>query len=492
MISCEGNDHAVKNPERKRTKILCTLGPSCVKVGTLRDMINVGMDGARLNCSHGDRREHRALVKAVRAAEKAAGRPVALVFDLQGAKVRIGEMEEGGALLKPGQALTITTEKVAGNSSRVSTDHTTFPSEVEKGETISLADGEIRLRVTGVSKKDVDCVVIYGGVLQSHKGINYRRRGKDVRPLTGKDWEDLKFAIEAGADFVAVSFVASGKDISEVRGFLAGHGSDIHVIAKVERSEALKNLDGLITAADGIMVARGDLGLEIPIEDVPLVQKKILSACAASSKLAITATHMLESMIWNPVPTRAEVLDIANAVIDGTDALMLSGETAVGKYPVDAVRTMASVAKRAESISKEDVRLHTDLREDMRITNTVGHAACLVAENLRAQAIIPFTLSGSTARLISKYRPHIRIMAATPEKKVMRRTSLYWGVEPLLVDRANTTDKMIAAIERTMKERKHLRKGDLCVITAGVPLFVRGRTNMIKVHRIGSGHWDMM
>jgi pyruvate kinase len=475
----------------RRTKILCTVGPASESRQVLRRLMKAGMDGVRINFSHGTHEEHGKVIETVRQLSREQRRPVAIVIDLQGPKSRIGSIEEGGVFLKPGHGVTITTKEIVGSAKLVPTQNREFPDEVRAGDEILLSDGQMSLKVLKVHGGDVDCIVLRGGILQSHKGMNYRARSSK-RGLTEKDWADLQFGIDHETDFVAISFVRSARDVTEVRKFAESKGSDAHLIAKIEKAEAVENIDEILDVADGIMIARGDLGVEIPLEEMPLVQKDIIARCTQASRTVITATQMLESMTWNPTPTRAEVLDIANAVLDGTDVLMLSGETAVGKYPVDVVRMMSRVATRTEKNAPWDSALHEDLREDLRITNTVGHAATTIAHNLGANRIIAFTMGGSTARVISKYRPEMPILALSPNHRAVRRMALYRGVDPKTIENSKSTDDMIALVERTLKKGKMLEKGELCVITAGVPVSTEGMSNLIKVHRVGSGRWEFL
>lgn len=475
----------------RRTKILCTLGPASDSRQAIGKLVKAGMDGARVNFSHGDYESHGKAIANVRAASKGARRPVAVVIDLQGPKTRVGEFAEGGVFLRPGSQVTVTTRDVPGDEHTIPTRNKSFPEEVRAGDEVLLSDGQLSIRVQKVRGSEVECAVLRGGMLQSHKGMNYRAR-ESKRGLTEKDWKDLKFGLDQDADYVAISFVRTPRDVAEVRRFVEGHGGKAHLIAKIEKREALDNLDGILDVADGVMVARGDLGVEIELERMPLVQKDIIARCTGSSRLVITATQMLESMTWNPTPTRAEVLDIANAVLDGTDVLMLSGETAVGKYPVETVRVMSRVAASTERGAPWVQMLHADLREDLRITNTVGHAAVTIAENLNARGIVAFTMGGSTARVISKYRPKMPILALSPDHRTVRRMALYRGVEPKTIERAGTTDGMISLVERTLRKGRLMRKGDLCVITAGVPLSTEGMSNLVKVHRVGSGRWEWL
>ncbi len=475
----------------RRTKILCTIGPASESRQVLRKLVKAGMDGARINFSHGTHEEHGKVIEIVRQLSKEQRKQVAVVIDLQGPKSRIGNVEEGGVFLKPGHGVTITTKEIVGSAKLVPTQNRDFPEEVHAGDEVLLSDGQMSLKVQKVRGTDVDCIVLRGGILQSHKGMNYRVRSPK-RGLTDKDWKDLQFGIDNETDFVAISFVRSAKDVTDVRKFCEAKGSEAHLIAKIEKAEAVEKIDEILDVADGIMIARGDLGVEIPLEEMPLVQKDIIARCTQASRTVITATQMLESMTWNPTPTRAEVLDIANAVLDGTDVLMLSGETAVGKYPVEVVKMMSRVATRAEKEAPWDPKLHEDLREDLRITNTVGHAATTIAHNVGAKSIIAFTMGGSTARVISKYRPEMPILALSPDHRAVRRMALYRGVEAKTIERTKNTDDMIAQVERAIKKGRVMSKGDLCVITAGVPLSTEGMSNLIKVHRVGSGRWEFL
>lgn len=475
----------------RRTKILCTVGPASESRQMLRKLMKAGMDGVRINFSHGTHAEHGKVIGTVRSLSKEIRKPVAIVIDLQGPKTRIGMVKEGGIFLRPGEPVTITTREIVGTDKVVPTQNREFPEEVRPGDEVLLSDGQMCLKVRKVRGTEVECAVLRGGILQSHKGMNYRARSSK-RGLTEKDWKDLQFGIDHDADYVAISFVRTAQDVEEVRKFVREKGSDARLIAKIEKAEAVKNIDGILDVADGIMIARGDLGVEIPLEEMPLVQKDIIARCTQSSRTVITATQMLESMTWNPTPTRAEVLDIANAVLDGTDALMLSGETAVGKYPIEVVRMMSRVAARVERSTPWDPALHTDLREDLRITNSVGHAATAMAHEIGAKRIIAFTMGGSTARVISKYRPEMPILALSPDPKAVRRMALYRGVEARTIQKTGDTDDMIALVERTLKNGHMMKKGELCVITAGVPLSTEGMSNLIKVHRVGSGRWQFL
>jgi pyruvate kinase len=475
----------------RNTKILCTVGPSSEDRPMLRRMMKAGMDGVRINFSHGTHEEHGKVIQTVRQLSKEQRRPVAVVIDLQGPKSRIGTMEEGGVFLKPGHGVTITTKAIRGNAKHIPTTDRDFPSEVRTGDDILLSDGAMSLKVQRVEGENVEAIVVRGGILQSNKGMNYKVRSSK-RGLTEKDWKDLQFGLDNEVDFVAISFVRSARDVSEVRKFVEKKGSDVHLIAKIEKPEAVERIDEILSVADGIMIARGDLGVEIPLEEMPRVQKDIIARCGQTSRIVITATQMLESMTWNPTPTRAEVLDIANAVLDGTDVLMLSGETAVGKYPVEVIKVMARVAERAERDIVWNPDIHRDLRENLRITNTVGHAATTIAHNLDAKLIVAFTMGGSTARVISKYRPSMPLMALSPNPNTVRRMALYRGVRPRTIERTKTTDEMIAVVERTIHKNRLLDKGELCVITAGVPLSTEGMSNLIKVHRVGTGRWEFL
>jgi pyruvate kinase len=439
------------------------------------------MDVARLNFSHGEQTDHKKRIRLIRQEAARAGKQIAIIQDLQGPKIRVGVMQNDAVTLKRGDRVTLTTRNITGTADTIPITYSRLAKDLRAGETILLDDGRLELTVIKKEASALRCKVIRGGVLKSHKGINLPGTRLSLPSLSDKDKEDIIFGIKQGVDFVALSFVRSATDIERARRFIRTLGADTPIIAKIEKPEALQNLDEIISAADGVMVARGDLGVELSPEQVPLLQKRIISACNKAEKPVITATQMLESMIETPQPTRAEASDVANAILDGTDCVMLSGETAVGKYPVHAVEVMARIAVEVETSL-------TPVPPDRHISGvgeSVAHAACRAAEEQRAEAIVAFTQSGTTALLVSKHRPTVPIISATPFEKIARKISLYWGVTPIILTTKRTTDDMIATVEHAMLKRKLVRPKDLIVITAGVPIGVAGSTNMMKIHRVG-------
>jgi pyruvate kinase len=465
----------------KRTKIIATIGPASSSPAIIAKLIRAGMDAARLNFSHGNWNDHTSRIRLIRHEAEKAGKQIAVIQDLQGPKLRVGAMQNDAVTLRRGDTLLVTTKKITGTSSIISVTYPRLARDLKAGNAILLDDGRLELTVMKKSAAGLLCKVVRGGILRSHKGVNLPGAKLSLPSLSSKDKADLRFGIARGVDYIALSFVRTAKDIVATRAFLSAHGADIPIIAKIEKPDALHNLDEIIEAADGIMVARGDLGVEMSPEQVPLLQKKIIAACNLAEKPVITATQMLESMIENPQPTRAEASDVANAILDGTDCVMLSGETAMGKYPVQAVEVMARVAVEAETSL-------APLPPDVHISGpdeSVAHAACRAAEEQHAQAIVTFTQSGSTALLVSKHRPRMRIIAPTPFDQVAKKMSLYWGVTPILLKTKRTTDDMIASVERAMLFLRLVKPADLIVITAGVPIGVAGSTNLMKIHRVG-------
>ena len=420
----------------------------------------------------------------IRKLSKEVDKPIAILQDLQGPKIRTSRLKNGPVELVDGADFTITTRVVDGDSKCVSTSYMGLPDDLAPGNHVLLDDGIIELEVRSVTETDVNCKVIHGRTLSDNKGINLPGIGVSAPSITEKDKKDLVFGIENDVDYVAISFVRRPEDVAEVKAIIKAKGKDIPVIAKIEKQEAIRNFDAILNIADGIMVARGDLGVEYPLEEVPSLQKRIIRKCNEKSKVVITATQMLESMIQNPRPTRAEASDVANAIFDGTDAVMLSGETAGGKFPVLAVQYMAKIATKAEEDVAADQRYHMEIEKGLTITNSVGHAACHLADNLNADAIITFTEHGFTARMISKYRQPIPVIAVTPFERMQRRMSLYWGVTSVVAQEVDNTDEMIATVEKIAKEKGLLRSGEVAVITAGVPFAITSPTNLIKIHRI--------
>jgi len=466
-----------------RTKIVCTLGPACDAPGVLREMMHAGMDVARINFSHGDYASHARRIADVRRIAQEEGRTLAILCDLQGPKLRVGNVAGSGVVLMPGKAVTLTTRDVPGDAHQVNLPHPDLVADVQPGQRLLLDDGAIELRVESKSDTDLRCQVVVAGTLTSHKGISAPGAHLSLSSVTDKDRADALFAIEQQADYLALSFVRRVSDVEELRALVAARGVHIPIVAKIEKAEALNAFDDILVASDAVMVARGDLGVETPPEQVPIQQKRILRACNIAGKPAITATQMLQSMIDNPRPTRAEASDVANAVFDGTDAVMLSGETATGHYPVEAVRMMEKVATMAE----EHLECEDWLRrvgEGRSPSEAIARATVEIAMELNASAIITCTMSGHTARMVARYRPCMPVIAATPDPVVCRREALVWGVTPVLVPEYASTDEMIEYTTRAAREAALVKPGDRVVITAGVPAGGEGRTNMLKVHVI--------
>ncbi|MDN4592943.1 pyruvate kinase [Polycladomyces subterraneus] len=470
----------------RKTKIVCTIGPSSEDPETLKRLILAGMNVARLNFSHGSHEEHGRRIEAVRRAAAELGRTVAILLDTKGPEIRTGELQGGEAELKAGDRLTLTTEPILGNAQRVSVSYEGLPADVKPGSTILIDDGLIRLDVEAVEGTEIHCRVANGGLLKNRKGVNLPGLKVNLPGITSKDADDIVFGIQKGVDFIAASFVRKPEDILEIRKILEEHDADIQIIAKIENSEGLEHLDEILEVADGLMVARGDLGVEIPAEEVPLVQKEMIRKCNNLGKPVITATQMLDSMQRNPRPTRAEASDVANAILDGTDAVMLSGETAAGKYPVEAVETMDRIALRTEkALRYRDLFRQRRLEQEVSITDSISQAVVHAAESLQSSAIITSTESGFTARMVSKYRPRAPIIAVTPNDRVMAKLSLVWGVYPVKGTKVTNTDEMLQVAIRSALASKYVRHGDLVVITAGVPSGQSGSTNLMKVHVIG-------
>lgn len=465
----------------KRTKIVATIGPGSSDPHVISRMIMSGMDAARLNFSHGEHREHARRIRLIRQEAKRTGRHIAIIQDLQGPKIRVGVVKNGSILLREGDTISITSADVVGTPSLISVTYPHLKKELAKGDKILLDDGRIELVTTEKNSKGIIARVIRGGELKSRKGVNLPGTKLSIPAVTEKDKKDVIFGLEQNVDYIALSFVRCAKDIEDLRRFIQRFGRSVPIIAKIEKPDALVNLDEIIKSADGIMVARGDLGVEISPEKVPLLQKKIIEACNRAEKPVITATQMLESMIENPQPTRAEASDVANAILDGTDCVMLSGETAVGRHPVEAVSFMSRIADETErAIAPRESDKHI-----LGIGESVAHAACRAAEEQQARAIVAFTQSGTTALLVSKHRPLVPVIAATPIEAVARKVSLYWGVTPLVMKTGHSTDDMIKSVESAMLNKRLVKRGDIIVITAGVPLGVPGSTNMMKIHRVG-------
>jgi len=467
----------------RRTKIVCTIGPATSSYELIEKLIKEGMDVARLNFSHGSYKEHSLTDEYICQASLKMGKPVAILQDLGGPKIRTGLIQKEPVLLKEGSLFTLTNRNIPGNENEVSITYPLLPQKVRKGDSILLADGSLELKVEKLTSTDIKCRVIRGGELSSHKGINLPDVSLDIPSLTEKDYKDLLFGIKHKFDFIGVSFTRKAEDILRVRRILKEKGAeDISLVAKIEKQEALNNIEEIIEVADGIMIARGDLGVEIPLEEVPLVQKTIIKKCNLVGKPVITATQMLESMVENPRPTRAEVTDIANAILDGTDAIMLSGETAIGKYPLEAVKIMDKIARETErSMNYERILEERAFSVKPTIPDAISHATCQVAQDLKVKAIVTFTFSGSTARMVSRYRPRVPIIAASTEESTVRKLALTWGVYPLKSEELKNTDDMIDKSEKIALKTGLVNQGDRIVITAGIPFAIPGTTNLLKV-----------
>jgi pyruvate kinase len=473
----------------RRTKIVCTIGPASSGPAELERLVAAGMDVARVNFSHGTHAEHAEVIRRLRQGDERWGRPVAILQDLQGPKIRLGTFGDGGGGrvdLQPGRAFTLTAKPVSGSVERASVTHPEYLRQVRPGDQIWMDDGLIQLRVEETSGDEIHCRVVAGGRVSDHKGISLPHVPLPASCLTDKDKEDLRFGIRHGVDFVAVSFVRSAADIAEVRKFLHDQGADIPIVAKLERQEVLGNLAGVLTMVDAVMVARGDLGLDVPLEEVPHIQKDIIQQARAAKVPVIVATQMLESMVTHLRPTRAEVSDVATAIFDGADAIMLSAETATGRYPVEAVQVMARIAERAEqAVLKDETRHRRQGRVGVGFPEAVSDAAGAAAHVLGARAIVAFTQSGFSARLISQERPAVPIIALTPFVQVQRRLALCWGVSSRLIRKVETTDEMIEEVEATLLGDGSVRTNDVIVIISGSPMWVTGTTNLLKLHRIG-------
>ncbi len=470
----------------KRTKIVCTLGPACDTPQTIENLIEAGLDVARLNFSHGTPQEHEKRLDEVRRAANKFGKIIGVLLDTKGPEVRLGKIVPSKMFLEEGEEVRITAQKPCGTGKCLPVNYPGIVSDVSAGDEILLDDGLIGLEVISTGKEEVICRVKNSGEISSHKGVNVPGVEMKLPSLTEKDEEDILWGIAKGVDFIAVSFVRTAEDILAVRRLLESKCSNIKIIAKIENRAGLNNLDAILKVSDGIMIARGDLGVELPAEEVPLVQKQIISLCNDAGKPVITATQMLETMTYNPRPTRAEASDVANAIFDGTDAVMLSGETAVGKYPVRSVQTMAAIAlKVEEALNYEMIVDKKPAVLQPSTTDAISYATCSIALDLQAAAIITSTASGSTARMVSKYRPRAQIIAASPSSIVLRQLCLVWGVRPLPIPETTGTDEMVIAAVKAGLEAQYIQLGDLVVVTAGVPVGVPGTTNLLKVHIVG-------
>lgn len=465
-----------------KTKIICTIGPASESRKTIRRLIQRGMSVARLNFSHGTHREHEEKINAIRQISQELARPVAILQDLCGPKIRVGEIRKPGIRLEPGQSFTLTGTPMVGDKHRASVSYADLSRDVKPGDRILLADGMMELIVKKTTGSDIVCEVIIGGILTSHKGINVPTSTLLTDGLTDKDRVDLRFGLENDVDYIALSFVRSADDIVEIKAIIKQAKKDTPVIAKIEKHEALDNIDDILAVADGIMVARGDLGVEIPLEEVPRLQKRLIKKANAIGKPVIIATQMLLSMVDAPRPTRAEATDVANAVLDGTDAVMLSEETANGKYPIGALEYLVRIAEDAEKNYPHARYLRLDPGDD--VSKSVSHASCILADHLGTAAIVAPTRSGSTAMNIARFRPRAKIIALSPIPAVIRRLALYWGCIPKAISGALNIDELIDKAATLALETGEVHKGDRVVITAGHPVWVSGTTNMLRVKQL--------
>ncbi|HNR93169.1 MAG TPA: pyruvate kinase [Kiritimatiellia bacterium] len=466
----------------RKTKIVATIGPASRHPAMLEKLIAAGLNTARLNFSHGTQAEHAEVIRDIRRISQAAGVPVAVLQDLAGPKIRIGRIAAGAALLRQGEVFVLTNRAVPGDEHAVSHSYPLLPAEVTKGDTILLADGSIELEVAETTSDDVVCRVVIGGPLSSHKGLNLPTSSISVPVLTEKDKLDLRFGLEQGVDYIALSFVRSAEEIRQVRKLIRESGHDTPLIAKIEKHEAVNSLDEIIEAVDGLMIARGDLGVEIPLHRVPLIQKTIIQKANAAGKPVITATQMMRSMVDSPRPTRAEAADVANAVLDGTDAVMLSEESAVGRYPLETLRCMGQIAEDVEASLPYDAWLLRHLRDEkFSPEEAVAHAACRLARSIHAAAIATCTTSGSTARLVAKYRPSAPVLALTPNARTCAQLALVWGIRPAMMPVAESADELAALARAAVMKSGLAESGQQIVVTAGLPLKQPGTTNMIRV-----------
>lgn len=475
----------------RRTKIVATLGPASESEEMLLALMEAGADVFRLNFSHGALEDKAALIRRIRDLSRQRRRAVAILGDLQGPKIRTGLMKDGAMELVQGAEVVITTREILGQDDLIPTIYRELPHDVRPGDSILLDDGLLELEVLGAEGDDVRCLVRVGGTLKNRKGINLPGVDVSAPAMTDKDKEDLLFCMEQGVDYIALSFVRRAEDVLALKDILLRENSEIRVVAKIEKPEAVDNFDAILEVSDGIMVARGDLGVEMSPEKVPLIQKRIIRKCNEAGKPVITATQMLESMINNPRPTRAETSDVANAILDGTDAVMLSAETASGKYPVEAVSLMVRVALDVEGELTQDraLRRIPELRGYRSLPEAIGQAAVRVADNIGAAAILAFTQTGSTVAMVAKYRPSIPVFAVTPSQVVRRRMSLYSGVRSIRVDIQGDTEAQIRSVEEAVLGVGALQKGDVVVITMGSPVSAPGTTNLLKAHRLGTGEF---
>ena len=471
----------------RKTKIICTLGPSTDKDGVLRELVANGMNVARFNFSHGSYEEHKGRLDMLKAVRAELNKPVAALLDTKGPEIRLKEFKNGVEMLEAGQTFTLTTREVEGTKEICSITYKDLPQDVHEGGTIMLDDGLIKLAIKSVTDTDIVCEVLNSGKIKTKKGVNVPGVHLSMPYLSQKDREDIIFGIQNGFDFIAASFVRTAQDVYDIRNLLNEYDSNIRIIAKIENREGVNNIDSILSAADAVMVARGDLGVEIDFTELPGIQKNVIDRSFSFGKPIVTATQMLDSMMVNPRPTRAEISDVANAIYDGTSAIMLSGETAAGAYPVEALKTMSAIAERTENEPHyRDERFKDAAHGQISVSDATAHAACLTARDVNAAAIVTVSESGNTARLLSKYRPTQPIIACVMNEQVQRQLSLSWGITSLLMGPAKSTDELIEMSTALAQKNGYLHNGELAVVTAGVPVGVSGTTNMIKIHMVGN------
>ena len=471
----------------RKTKIICTLGPSTDQEGVLRELVANGMNVARFNFSHGSHEEHLGRFEKLKAIREELGKPVAALLDTKGPEIRLKDFKNGTEMLEAGQTFTLTTREVEGTKEICSITYKDLPQDVHEGGTIMLDDGLIKLRITSVTDTDIICEVLNSGKIKNKKGVNVPGVHLSMPYLSQRDRDDIIFGVQQGFDFIAASFVRTAQDVYDIRNLLNEYDSNIRIIAKIENREGVNNIDSILSAADAVMVARGDLGVEIDFTELPGIQKSVIDRSFSFGKPIVTATQMLDSMMVNPRPTRAEISDVANAIYDGTSAIMLSGETAAGAYPVEALKTMSAIAERTENeVHYRDNRLVDAGNGQISVSDATAHAACLTAKDVNASAIVTVSESGNTARLLSKYRPAQPIIACVMNEQVQRQLAISWGITPLMMALAHSTDELIEMSTSLAKENGYLHDGELAVVTAGVPVGVSGTTNMIKIHMIGN------
>ncbi len=471
----------------RKTKIICTLGPSTDKGDVLRELIANGMNVARFNFSHGSYEEHGGRLANLKALREELGKPVAALLDTKGPEIRLKEFKNGVEMLEAGQTFTLTTREVEGTKEICSITYKDLPQDVHEGGTIMLDDGLIKLAIKSVTDTDIVCEVLNSGKIKTKKGVNVPGVHLSMPYLSQRDRDDIIFGVQQGFDFIAASFVRTAQDVYDIRNLLNEYDSNIRIIAKIENREGVNNIDSILSAADAVMVARGDLGVEIDFTELPGIQKSVIDRSFSFGKPIVTATQMLDSMMVNPRPTRAEISDVANAIYDGTSAIMLSGETAAGAYPVEALKTMSAIAERTENEPHyRDERFKDAAHGQISVSDATAHAACLTARDVNAAAIVTVSESGNTARLLSKYRPTQPIIACVMNEQVQRQLSLSWGITTLLMGPAKSTDELIEMSTALAQKNGYLHNGELAVVTAGVPVGVSGTTNMIKIHMVGN------